>query len=165
MPKILTRTWLLTGAALFVGAFFWTAAVARRGFFVLDQSIVLDGAWRMHTGQTPYVDFITPNGLPLFWLQARVFEAVGVSFDATLLLGALLGGVAAVLAFTISAFLYQRLGLALVAGFLTALWLQAPHGTPFPDQAAFVCTLAALAHAVPAVVGASRRDRVHTQSQ
>src|SRR5690349_21181100 len=41
-------------------SFLWVWEVGHRGLFMLDQSIVFDGAWRMVQGQVPYRDFVMP---------------------------------------------------------------------------------------------------------
>ncbi len=54
--------------------------IGRIGYLPLDQSIVFDGAWRVVSGQVPWRDFITPNGLSPILMQALVFQLFGVSW-------------------------------------------------------------------------------------
>jgi hypothetical protein len=46
--------------AAFAFAFNW--ATGHRGVFLLDQSVIFVGGWRILQGQTPYKDFLFPFG-------------------------------------------------------------------------------------------------------
>ena len=126
-------------------AWFWTRSTGARGFFPLDQSIVMDGAWRIHCGQLPWRDFTTAFGIAPILLQAGIFALFGVSFSSYLL-GAALVSVTATLAavLVVRRLLPATSLLPLVAGFLTAIWFQAPFGTPYAEQTAFLFALLAL---------------------
>lgn len=42
------------------------------GYMPLDQSMIYNGAWRLLSGQTPYVDFWTPYGTIPILVQAGI---------------------------------------------------------------------------------------------
>lgn len=132
-------------AALLVFSAVWVWEVGHRGLFVLDQSIVFDGAWRMLQGQVPYRDFVMPFGPVTFALCALMFRWVGVDFSTLVLTAALLSLVATALAVRVSWLLAGRGRLlALLGGLMTAVWFQAPFGTPWMEQTAFLMNLVAL---------------------
>ena len=132
---------LAIGVAAFV--FCWECAV--RGFFPLDQSIVFDGAWRVSLGQVPFRDFIAPIGPISFFYQAFLFKIFGVGFNAYMLGGAILNGLAAMVVFVLVRMVdgadgRWNLAKAAGAGCATAVWFQAQMGTTYPDQVAmFLC--------------------------
>src|SRR5215471_19940023 len=84
-----------SGAAVFAGVFVWFAG--HRGLFIMDQSIVFDGAWRVFQGQVPYRDFISAFPPVAFFLQALFFRIAGVSFSAMVLSAAVLNALATLL--------------------------------------------------------------------
>ncbi len=132
-------------AALATLAFVWSWMAGRRGLFPLDQSIVLDGAWRMYSGQIPFVDFLTAHGLTPMGLQAMVFHAFGVSFTSYLCTAALMNAAATVLVVTlIQRLLPTHAVSAWIGGVVTALWFQPPFGTPYSEQTAFFFGLLSL---------------------
>lgn len=132
-------------AALLVFSAVWVWEVGHRGLFVLDQSIVFDGAWRMLQGQVPYRDFVMPFGPVTFALCALMFRWAGVDFSTLVLTAALLSLVATALAVRVSWLLAGRGRLlALLGGLMTAVWFQAPFGTPWMEQTAFLMDLVAL---------------------
>lgn len=135
----------------------WVWAVGHRGLFVLDQSIVFDGAWRMVQGQVPYRDFYMPFGPVTFALCALMFHLFGVDFSVLVLTAALTSGVAVSLALRVAWLLSARSAvLTLLAGVMTAVWFQAPFGTPWMEQTAFLFDWIAL-HAVVEARLAARR--------
>ena len=69
---------LLLLVSVFGFALCWQ--IGRIGYLPLDQSIVFDGAWRVVSGQVPWRDFVTPNGLSPILMQALVFQLFGVSW-------------------------------------------------------------------------------------
>src|SRR5690349_18534714 len=69
-------------------SFVWVWEVGHRGLFMLDQSIVFDGAWRMVQGQVPYRDFVMPFGPVTFALCALMFRVAGVDFSTLVLTAA-----------------------------------------------------------------------------
>jgi hypothetical protein len=142
--------------AVLAFSFGWVWQVGHRGLFMLDQSIVFDGAWRMVQGQVPYRDFVMPFGPVTFALCALMFRVAGVDFSTLVLTAALISLLATALALRASWLLGQRShGLALVGGGMTAVWFQAPFGTPWMEQTGFVMNLIALWALVEARLGAS----------
>src|SRR4051812_20171909 len=81
-------------AALAAFAFVFVWRVGHRGLFMLDESIVFDGAWRVHQGQVPYRDFVMPFGPMTFWLQGLMFRCFGVDFSTLVLSAALFSVIA-----------------------------------------------------------------------
>jgi hypothetical protein len=133
----------LLGVLVF--SFVWVWQVGHRGLFMLDQSIVFDGAWRMLQGQVPYRDFVMPFGPVTFALCALMFRVAGVDFSTLVLTAALMSLLATALALRASWLLSKRSGaLALLGGFMTAVWFQAPFGTPWMEQTGFLMNLVAL---------------------
>lgn len=147
---------LLAATILFAGVFVWI--VGHRGVFLLDQSILFDGAWRIVQGQLPYRDYVTAFPPVPFFLLAAFFRLVGVDFSAMVLAAAVLNAAATVLVVWIVRVLLpaQRL-LSLAAGLLTAVWFQAPFGTLWLEQTAFFFDLLALALLVAAIDANPRR--------
>jgi hypothetical protein len=138
-------TFLLALSALLSFSVLWVWIVGHRGLFMLDQSIVFDGAWRLLTGQVPYRDFVMPFGPVTFALCALMFRIAGVDFSSLVLTAALLSLVATAVAVRLSWLVTGRSGwLALLGGALTAVWFQAPFGTPWMEQTAFFMNLLAL---------------------
>jgi len=126
-------------------SFEWVWVVGHRGLFMLDQSIVFDGAWRISQGQVPYRDFVMPFGPVVFALCALMFRVAGVDFSTLVLTAALMSLLATALAVRTCWLLANRSGaLALLGGVLTAVWFQAPFGTPWMEQTGFLMNLIAL---------------------
>ena len=69
--------------AVFAFVFNW--ATGHRGVYLLDQSMIFDGGWRILQGQTPYKDFLIPFGPVTFYLQAFFFRVVNVSWTTMVL--------------------------------------------------------------------------------
>jgi len=131
--------------ALGVFAFGWVWSVGHRGLFVLDESIVFDGAWRIQQGQVPYRDFVMPFGPVTFWLQAAMFRCFGVDFSTLVLTAAVLSVAATVLVVRLLWRLTSgSVSWSLLGGLLTAVWYQAPFGVPWMEQTAFFFDLLAL---------------------
>jgi len=141
------RFWLLWAglAVLLPFSFGWVWVVGHRGLFVLDESIVFDGAWRLVQGQVPYRDFFMPFGPVAFALPALVFEVGGVSFSSLVLAAAIASLLATAAAVRLLWLLTSRsVALSLLGGSLTAVWYQAPFGVPWMEQTAFLFDLLAL---------------------
>jgi len=51
LKKLNVWPWAYGATAVFASVFVWL--VGHRGFFLLDQSILFDGAWRVFQGQVP----------------------------------------------------------------------------------------------------------------
>ncbi len=117
----------------------WIWRVGHRGLFMLDQSIVFDGAWRIVQGQVPYRDFVMPFGPVTFALQAAVFRLAGVDFSSMVLTAALLSLIGTLATVRLLWLLSSRsAALSLLGGLYTAVWFQAPFGTPWMEQTAFL---------------------------
>ncbi len=136
---------LLLLAAFSVG---WVWHVGHRGLFVLDESIVFDGAWRMAQGQVPYRDFYLPFGPLCFVLPALLFHYLGASFSSLVGAACVLSLFGTGLATRVCLQLSGSRALALLGGALTAVWFQAPFGVPWMEQTAFFFDLLALAAVV-----------------
>jgi hypothetical protein len=86
-----------------------------------------------------------PFGPVTFALCALMFRVAGVNFSTLVLTAALVSFVATALALRVSWLLARRSGgLALLGGLMTAVWFQAPFGTPWMDQTGFLMNLIAL---------------------
>jgi hypothetical protein len=139
-------------------SFLWVWHVGHRGPFMVDQAIVFDGAWRILQGQVPYLDFALPFGPVTFVLSALAFWATGAGFSGLVLAAALLSSVACAVTIRIGWLLTGRCApLALLAGFMSAVWFQAPSGTPWLDQTGFFFDLLALWAMLEARVGHGAR--------
>jgi hypothetical protein len=140
------RRWLFWAGLLVLlpFSFGWVWMVGHRGLFVLDQSIVFDGAWRLVQGQVPYRDFFMPFGPITFMLPALVFELCGVDFSSLVLTAAILSVAATAAAVRLLWLLSRSAALSLLGGLLTATWYQAPFGIPWMEQTAFFFDLIAL---------------------
>jgi 4-amino-4-deoxy-L-arabinose transferase-like glycosyltransferase len=136
----------LLAVAILIYSFVFCFKAGERGFFALDQSIEFDGAYRILSGQVPYKDFLIPVGPGVFWVQAIVFQLLGVSFTSFLLGAAVVNLLATALAmFTVATLFPQNRWPALIAGFLTATWFYPPYGTPNMEQTAFFFSLLGIA--------------------
>lgn len=139
------KRWLrVVPPALFVCAALLSFFAGQRGFFVFDQSIVFDGAYRIALGQVPFVDFQIPYGIFVFWIQSCFFRFLGVNYGAYLLHAALANGLFAWLSFKFVRIMFpDRAYLAIVAGIIAAAWFYPPFGTPYPEQTGFLLLLLA----------------------
>jgi Dolichyl-phosphate-mannose-protein mannosyltransferase len=135
--------WAFAAVTILSGIFVWI--VGHRGVFLLDQSILFDGAWRVVQGQAQYRDFISTFPPVPFALQALFFRLMGVDFSAMVLAGAVVNAVATLAAMLLVRHLMpDQPGIALITGLLTAVWFQAPFGTLWFEQTAFCFSLVAL---------------------
>jgi len=138
--------WFAIAVALILGfAFSWNQVVGARGFFALDQGILMDGAWRIQQGQVPFVDFLAPTGLVPMYLVSGFFDLFGAGFDNYLIFGSLINVVGAMLVMAIVRILFrERRSWTLIAGSISAICFQAPMGTPYADQFAYLFVLLGL---------------------
>ena len=135
--------WAFAAVTLFAGVFVWL--VGHRGVFLLDQSILFDGAWRIYQGQVPYRDFISAFPPVPFFIQSLFFRLTDVSFSAMVLGGAVLNAIAtACVIWIIHRFVPDQKVIALIGGLLTAVWFQAQFGTLWFEQTAFFFNLLSL---------------------
>jgi hypothetical protein len=139
---------------VFAGAFVWV--VGHRGVFLLDQSMMFDGGWRILQGQVPYRDFFSTFPLVPLVIQSLFFWAVGVDFSAMVLAAAFLNAAATACVIAIvRRLLPKQPATALIAGILTAFWFQAPFGTLWFEQTAFFFNVVALLLLVVALTAES----------
>lgn len=130
--------------ALLAFAFGWVWICGHRGYFLLDQSEVFDGGWRVLQGQVPFRGFQQPYGPLIYWTQALFFRIAGVNFTAMVLPAAILNACAAAVTMSIVRRVpTSRNWHVLAAGAVTAVWFQAPFGTLYFEQLAFFLALAA----------------------
>jgi hypothetical protein len=120
----------------------------RTGFMPLDQSIIYDGAWRMLSGQIPYRDFVTPNGVLPIAIQAVFFRLFGVNWLAYCLHAAVFNGLFCLLAYALLKLLGSPHWLALFGGLLSGVVFYPPIGTPYLEQHSFFFVLLAVVMAV-----------------
>jgi Dolichyl-phosphate-mannose-protein mannosyltransferase len=126
-------------------AFAFNWGTGHRGVFLLDQSMIFDGGWRILQGQTPYKDFLIPFGPVTFYVQALFFWLFGVNWSAMVLPACLFNSAATLSVIRIIRLLGggSRL-LALCGGLATAICFQAPFGTLWLEQTAMFFDLVAL---------------------
>jgi len=143
--------------ALAAFAFIFNWGTGHRGVFLLDQSIIFDGGYRILQGQTPYKDFLIPFGPVTFYIQALFFQLFGVNWTATVLPACLLNVLATLSVIRIVRLLSggSRL-LALCGGLATALCFQAPFGTLWLEQTSMFFDLLSLQAVVEALQPARR---------
>lgn len=125
-----------------------------RGFFALDQSIVLNSAWRILQGQVPFQDFVLPYGPVSVWVQAAAFQLGGVSYQTYVLTAVTMNVLGAWLAYgTFRTWVPERRWPAWAAGLITGSWLYAPMGTAYVEQTGFFalwCAIFAVARGTSA---------------
>ena len=124
-----------TGLCLYTG---------RVGFMPLDQSIVFDGAWRLLSGQVPFRDFTTPDGITPIAFQVLFFKAFGVTWFAFCLHAAVFNGLFCILVYALLRTLRAGQVVALLYGALSGVVFYPPFGTPYRDQHAFFFFLLAI---------------------
>lgn len=146
------RLYLLACVTLAVFAFGLNWATGHRGVFLLDQSMIFDGGWRILQGQTPYKEFLMPFGPVTFYIQAFSFLIFGVNWSATVVPACLLNAFATMIVIRIVRLLVggSRL-LALFGGLATAICFQAPFGTLWLEQTAMFFDLLALLAVVESI--------------
>lgn len=132
-----------------------TLFYGRTGFMPLDHSIVFDGAWRLLSGQVPYLDFVTPNGIVPIAIQALFFRLLGVNWFAYCLHAAVFNALFCLLAYALLRLLDAPRWLALFGGMLSGIVFYPPLGTPYLEQHSFFFVLLAAAMAI----AASRRAK------
>ncbi len=129
--------------AAIAAAFNW--ATGHRGIFLLDQSMVFDGGWRILQGQAPYKDFLIPFGPITFYVQALFFRLLGVNWSAMVFAACVINSLATMSTIRIVRLLGGGFRLlALSAGLMTAICFQAPFGTLWFEQTAMFFDLLAL---------------------
>lgn len=154
----LDRVYIFACFLLATFAFLFNWATGHRGVFLLDQSMVFDGGWRVLQGQTPYRDFLMPFAPVTFWIQAFFFRLLGVTWTATVLPACMVNAIATLSVIRIIRLLGggSRL-LALCGGLATAICFQAPFGTLWLEQTAMFFDLLALQAAVESLCASGYR--------
>ena len=158
--RLTRHVWAPVYAAtvVFAGVYVWV--VGHRGMFLLDQSMMFDGGWRILQGQVPYRDFFSAFPLVPLVIQSLFFSAVGVDFSAMVLAAAVLNAAATACVIAIVRRLLPKQPVtALTAGILTAFWFQAPFGTLWFEQTAFFFNVVALLLLVAALTADSDAAR------
>jgi hypothetical protein len=151
--------WPLSNCAVAAFGFLLVWMCGHRGLFLLDQSMIFDGAWRLLQGQVPYRDVLYPFGPMAFVVQALFFKLFGVDFSTTVLSAAVLNAMAGLLVIRIVGLLLPMQKVtAMMAGLATACWFQAPFGTLWFEQTAFFFGLVGLLTALEGERAAGSRS-------
>ncbi|MCS7041489.1 MAG: glycosyltransferase family 39 protein [Bryobacteraceae bacterium] len=137
-------------------AFVFNWFVGHRGLFLLDQSIIFDGGWRILQGQVPYRDFLMPFGPVTFLIQAAFFRVMGVSWSATVMPAALMNAVATASVMRTTRLLTGSRLAAAFGGAITAVCFAAPFGTLWLEQTAMFFGLLTIQASVEALSVSSR---------
>lgn len=144
--------------AAFAFAFNW--ATGHRGVFLFDQSLMIDGGWRVLHGQVPYKDFLMPFPPLSFYIQAFFFKLLGVNWTATVVPACLMSTLGALsVARSVRLLSGGSKVLGLCAGLTAAVSIQAPFGTFLFDQAAVFFNLIAFQAAVESLHASAWRRR------
>jgi hypothetical protein len=151
------KIWLLFYAAIVVFAALFVWSAGHRGIFLLDQSIMFDGAWRVFQGQIPYRDFYSAFPPVPFFILAFFFLLFGVDFSAMVIAAAVLNALAIVsVIYVVRVLLPRQAAMAAAGGLLTAVWFQAPFGTLWFEQTAFAFNLFSLVFALSSINNVTR---------
>ncbi len=110
----------------------------------LDQSIVFDGAWRLYSGQVPFRDFNTPNGLVPMIFQTFFYKVFGVNWYSYCLHSSVFNGLFCILVFLFLRQLAVSTALSWFYGLLSGVVFYPPIGTPYMEQHGFFFLLLAL---------------------
>ncbi len=116
-----------------------------RGFVFFDQSMIIDGAWRILLGQVPYRDFSVYFGPLLFYLQALFFKVFGMQLYSGVIHAAVMNMVATLVTYwgmrrLMGASVISSLGGSL----LTALWFYSPMSWPWFDITGYLFLMISL---------------------
>jgi len=151
------RIWFLLYAAIITFAALFVWLTGNRGVFLLDQSIMFDGAWRVFQGQVPYRDFFSAFPPVPFVIQALFFVFLGIDFSATVVSAAAFNAAAtACVIYLVRRLLPEQRAIAAAGGLLTSVWFQAPFGTLWFEQTAFAFNLLALLLVIRAATADAR---------
>ncbi len=122
----------------------WEAG--HRGLFLLDQSMIFDGAWRILQGQVPYRDFFMPFGPVAFWLQSLFSALLGLTWSSMVWSAVAVHTTATLLAYRCTQrMLDNRPSIGpLVSAAITAASFQSIFGTLWFEQTAFLFNYASL---------------------
>ena len=112
--------WACAAVTVFAAVFVWFAG--HRGVFLLDQSIMFDGAWRVYQGQVQYRDFVSTFPPLTFGIQALFFRLMGVDFSAMVLAAAISNAIATLcVLWLVHRLVPDQRVIACVAGLITAV--------------------------------------------
>jgi hypothetical protein len=120
----------------------------RMAFMPLDHSIIFDGGWRILSGQIPFRDYYTPNGLTPQILQTVFFKIFGVNWFAYCLHAAIFNGLFCVLVYTLLRLFNGSRLIAFFYGLLSGIVMYPPIGTAYMEQHAFFFITVAILMAV-----------------
>ena len=141
--RIFFRATLLFLASLAAALTWWAG---HRGYFALDQCMVVDGGWRTLLGQVQYRDFGAPFGPFVFWVQAAMQWLLGAAWAATVMPAAMLSALAVVVAALMMRGLVGRGAPAftLFGAACAGLVANAPFGTLWFENTALFLVFAAI---------------------
>lgn len=142
IKKILT---IVSLVGIFIFGVLLVLKYGRIGFMPYDESIAFDGGWRVLSGQVPYRDFSTPDGVTVMLMQAAFFKLFGITWLAYVLHAAIINGLFGLIAYSFLRYFEISRPLSLWYAALSVVVFYAPFSTPFRDQHAFFFSLAMLA--------------------
>lgn len=133
---------LIAGLGLLVFSFAFTWSAGNRGIYLLDYSIVFDGAWKVLQGQVPYRDFAVSHAPIAYYLLAGAFHWFGASYFTFLGFAGALNVVGVLASIRIA----RRLapGTELLVGLVTSVWYMPIMGFPQIEHIAFCFDFVAL---------------------
>lgn len=139
------RVFLACKIAILIFAFGVTWYAGHRGVFLMDQSTIFDGGWRVLQGQVPYRDFYLAFGPLALWIQAGFFRIFSVNFSSMVVAAAIVNVIAAASVMRMAHLLWRGVTYwTLIPGWITAIWFQPPYGTLSVEQVAFLFNVLAL---------------------
>ena len=152
------RAFLLFLLAVFASTL--TLRTGQLGFMPLDQSIIFDGGWRIYAGQTPLVDFFSPTGLLPSFIQAGMFNVMGVTWWSYVVHAAALNVMFAIFVYALLRRLFGWNWLSLYSALLAAYFMYPPMGTPYMDQHALFFSFVMLGLFLCGVRSEAEKDRI-----
>ncbi|MFH0798821.1 MAG: hypothetical protein V2A66_01425 [Pseudomonadota bacterium] len=146
---------------LILSAAFIVSYIGGQVAMPLSPALTFDGGYRVFSGQILFKDFVSQHSLALFWLVALFFKLLGVNYVAFLVCAASMSVVATLCSMMTVRILFPQKYLSYIAGFLTAIWFNAPFGIPVPEQISLAFSFIAIALILPALCGKSRRSIIN----
>lgn len=125
----------------------------------LDQSFVFDGAWRVLSGQIPFRDFTTPNGIVPIAIQVLFFKVFGITWFSYVLQAAIFNGLFCLVTYWLLRIAGGGRLLAFFYALLSALVFYPPIGTPFQEQHSFFFLLLAITLSFAALESTEQRQQ------
>ncbi len=133
---------IVTVVLLAIFSFLLPYLFGGRGLVYHDQSIIIDGAWRIWNGQIPYRDFSVIHGPLIFYLQVLAFKVFGLWVFSAVIQAAVLNAVATLLTYWgVKRFLQMDEFWAIGAALLTAYWFFTPLSWPWFETVGYLCFL------------------------